>query len=328
MLLASAIISGAGEISIAQPTGACCMPRGGCQIYTQDFCIALNGTYNGDGTTCAGVTCPGACCTVSQGICVVVDALTCKRHGWVWKGGSCADSPCPAQQVAFNVPVAIPDSPAPNIPGQAALAQFTVPDTAAIANLRASVYLAHARQGDLRIILTHVSTGRSVTLVDRPGTGVTGTGGFTAPNFGIPPAPSGDDLIFGDDGATPYAAPYVPSPGIPGVTGTYRPLTPLSTFAGESAQGLWQLSVTDWNPGATGSIVSATLLLDLQRPPCYANCDGSTAAPVLDINDWICFLGRYLDGDPRANCDGSAASPALNVSDFICFIERYAAGCP
>ena len=31
---------------------------------------------------------------------------------------------------------------------------------------------------------------------------------------------------------------------------------------------------------------------------CYANCDGSTAAPVLNVNDFTCFLNRYAAGCP------------------------------
>jgi hypothetical protein len=61
---------------------------------------------------------------------------------------------------------------------------------------------------------------------------------------------------------------------------------------------------------------------------CYANCDGSTAAPVLNVADFTCFLQRYAAGDSYANCDQSTAIPVLNVADFTCFLQRYAAGCP
>lgn len=61
---------------------------------------------------------------------------------------------------------------------------------------------------------------------------------------------------------------------------------------------------------------------------CYANCDGSTATPVLNVNDFLCFLNRYGASDIDANCDGSTVAPVLNVSDFICFSNRFAAGCP
>lgn len=63
-------------------------------------------------------------------------------------------------------------------------------------------------------------------------------------------------------------------------------------------------------------------------PLCYANCDGSTLAPILNVNDYICFLNRFNAGDPYANCDNSTTAPTLNVNDFTCFMNRFAAGCP
>jgi hypothetical protein len=63
-------------------------------------------------------------------------------------------------------------------------------------------------------------------------------------------------------------------------------------------------------------------------PACYANCDGSTIAPVLNVLDFNCFLNRFSSGDSYANCDGSTIAPALNVLDFNCFLNRFSAGCP
>jgi hypothetical protein len=62
--------------------------------------------------------------------------------------------------------------------------------------------------------------------------------------------------------------------------------------------------------------------------PCYANCDGSTQSPALNVADFTCFLQRYAAGDSYANCDQSTQAPVLNVADFTCFLQRYAAGCP
>jgi hypothetical protein len=75
-----------------------------------------------------------------------------------------------------------------------------------------------------------------------------------------------------------------------------------------------------------GSTCSAPATLTVQ-PGGYANCDHSTAAPLLNVADFSCFLQKYASGDPYANCDGSTAAPALNVADFSCFLQRYAAGC-
>jgi hypothetical protein len=62
-------------------------------------------------------------------------------------------------------------------------------------------------------------------------------------------------------------------------------------------------------------------------PACYANCDGSTSAPVLNVADFTCFLTRFAAGDAWANCDGSTSPPALNVADFTCYLSTFAAGC-
>ncbi|MFN0131382.1 MAG: kelch repeat-containing protein [Phycisphaerales bacterium] len=71
-------------------------------------------------------------------------------------------------------------------------------------------------------------------------------------------------------------------------------------------------------------------------PPSRANCDGSTATPVLNIADFVCFLTRYAAAQTLpaaqqvtdfANCDRSTALPVLNVADFVCFANEYAAGC-
>jgi hypothetical protein len=69
-------------------------------------------------------------------------------------------------------------------------------------------------------------------------------------------------------------------------------------------------------------------VLPVAGPTCYANCDQSTAAPVLNVNDFVCFQAKFAAGDAYANCDRSTAPPVLNVNDFVCFQARFAAGCP
>jgi V8-like Glu-specific endopeptidase len=70
---------------------------------------------------------------------------------------------------------------------------------------------------------------------------------------------------------------------------------------------------------------------------CYANCDNSTVPPVLNVDDFTCFINQYAMAQGLshaqqvvhyANCDGSTIAPVLNVDDFTCFINRYALGCP
>jgi hypothetical protein len=59
-------------------------------------------------------------------------------------------------------------------------------------------------------------------------------------------------------------------------------------------------------------------------PDCYANCDGSSQPPVLNVNDFVCFQSRFAANDPYADCD---RNQSLNVNDFVCFQGAFAAGC-
>jgi hypothetical protein len=106
--------------------------------------------------------------------------------------------------------------------------------------------------------------------------------------------------------------------------GTWREsLTPGGIRATSLNGGMtWDTSVVD-PPGGIGA-----MRIEVQAGACYANCDGSTAAPVLNVLDFTCFLQRFAAADPYANCDQSTAAPMLNVADFTCFLQKFAAGCP
>jgi uncharacterized membrane protein len=87
-----------------------------------------------------------------------------------------------------------------------------------------------------------------------------------------------------------------------------------------------------WSISDAGHIVGSGLYQGqphafLLIPGCYANCDGSSSAPVLNANDFLCFLNRFAAGDPYVNCDGSTVPPVLNANDFQCFLNAFAAGC-
>jgi len=69
-------------------------------------------------------------------------------------------------------------------------------------------------------------------------------------------------------------------------------------------------------------------IANLTSVPCYANCDGSTGAPLLTAADFTCFLNKFRASDAYANCDGSTGSPALTAADFTCFLSAFRAGCP
>jgi hypothetical protein len=82
-----------------------------------------------------------------------------------------------------------------------------------------------------------------------------------------------------------------------------------------------QVNFTEGGEGAvTGTTIEGT-------PACYANCDRSTAAPILNVNDFVCFLGNFAVGDEYANCDSSEGTPTLTANDFLCFLNVYTGGC-
>jgi len=104
-----------------------------------------------------------------------------------------------------------------------------------------------------------------------------------------------------------------------------------SRWAGTAAAGPIALARSRTNHEATETGPSFNNLLNPTVypfiPPCYANCDNSSVAPVLNVNDFICFQTKFAQRDPYANCDNSTTPPILNVNDFVCFQQKYAAGC-
>jgi len=63
--------------------------------------------------------------------------------------------------------------------------------------------------------------------------------------------------------------------------------------------------------------------------PCYADCDQSTGAGVLDIFDFLCFQDTFVAGDPYAcDCDTSTGPLVCDIFDFLCFQDAFVAGCP
>ncbi|MFN0131978.1 MAG: GC-type dockerin domain-anchored protein [Phycisphaerales bacterium] len=105
--------------------------------------------------------------------------------------------------------------------------------------------------------------------------------------------------------------------------GSWAPVTP--------GVGMVPIEEINWRNNTTMMVVThgrGIFLGDATLPPaCYANCDGSTAAPILNVNDFTCFLNRFAAGDLYANCDNSTTPPVLNVNDFVCFLNAFGAGC-
>ena len=103
-------------------------------------------------------------------------------------------------------------------------------------------------------------------------------------------------------------------------------LRSLATIRSSESEDAAALPATPVSGGVAVLTLPPYSVVTLQST-CYANCDSSSAAPVLNVNDFVCFLNRFAAGDPYANCDGSTTPPVLNVADFNCFLNAFAAGC-
>jgi serine protease AprX len=321
-------------------TGACCMADGTCNVSGPTTCTTAGGVYAGAGVTCAAANCPqpGACCFPDSS-CSIQSQTQCAALNGVYRGNGsvCATANCPVPVGLYVYPgpaVPIQDGSAP-LPtcGATAIAEIVVPDSFTITDIQTGVHVAISFQGDVRFRLSHGPT--TVELVNRPGAGTVAPAtpyGFSAANYGSGASPGGA-MKFRDAGVRSYSLPAVAAPGLAGTvnaTEVWKPLTgTLASFVGQNAQGVWRLQAEDCAAGITGTIQYFNVFLGGNTGGnCYANCDGSTAAPVLNVGDFTCFLQRFAAGESYANCDASTAPPVLNVGDFTCFLQRFAAGCP
>lgn len=100
----------------------------------------------------------------------------------------------------------------------------------------------------------------------------------------------------------------------------------------QSSGGIYVLTGTAGQPDAGSALAGVYKLASgfwsvFVPDTCYVNCDGSTAAPILNANDFQCFLNKYAAADPYANCDGTTNNPVLTTNDFQCFLNLFAVGC-
>ncbi len=128
-----------------------------------------------------------------------------------------------------------------------------VPDDIAIEHIEVRVQISHSWVGDLGILLDHIDTLNSATLLDRPGVPATSSGC------------SKDDILCTFADAAPSPAEDQCSDSPLALSGTLRPSSPLGAFQGERSIGTWMLAVIDSMPGDTGSL--HRWCLELRGPP-------------------------------------------------------------
>jgi len=311
-------------------TGACCLPNGSCSITSSVVCASQSGIYRGDNTVCATANCPqpitGACCLPAG--CSLLTAAQCLAQNGTYRGDNtvCATANCPITEY-----VEVND--AGDLPGTAAVAAGNGPLLSIRGNLAgndADMYRINiCSPGSFSATTVGGSTvDTQLFLFAANGTGIahddddpnTGVLQSTLSSLFTASLPAGEYLLavsaYDMDPLdtnladlwldTPFNAERAPDG--PGAA------NPVAGWFASGGAGAYTIALQ-------GSCFVST------GPACYANCDGSSVAPILNVSDFICFQTKYAAGDSYANCDGSTTPPVLNVSDFICFQTKYAAGC-
>jgi hypothetical protein len=311
--------------------GACCRPDGVCILTTSTGCLALNGIYRGDGSGCATANCPppptGACC-LDIG-CAVLTQAQCVGQNGTYRGDNtaCATANCPPASVWLE------QGDAGDLPSTAQV--VSGPAGAPLTAIRGVVASGGGEPDMYAIQICDPTAFRASTV---------GSASFDTALFLF--NASGHGVTFADDSGavqSTITSQFIPGSGLYYVAVSGYDNDPLgATTAGE----IWldqpwgeerqpdgpaaAEAVGSWSGGGATGTYSITLLgtcFVSAAPACYANCDSSTIAPILNVNDFICFGARFAAGEPYANCDGSTSAPVLNVNDFVCFLNKFATGC-
>jgi hypothetical protein len=343
-------------------TGACCLPSGACGDFSQAYCTAAGGTFQGVATTCATTSCPqpptGACCLPS-GSCAIMWEGGClaERGTYFGDNSTCTGLVCPTIDVFPQLPHAGANTfPFSQTPGTTMHQVYSSDQFAAISG-GLPIEIS-------RIAFAPTSTGTfSGNVVLRFGyTNAIGgelpaTGGLDVPAIGGGGAPNAigpmQDFFTGFVNHTGVNDPEDFSLIFDGTPFIYDPALGnlLSEIYITDLTGGMSISRAAGGPlgsrtyhrhsGTTGILNAQAhrteMTILVVNSACYANCDGSTVEPVLNVDDFTCFINEYASaqGLPHeqqitayANCDGSTTAPVLNVDDFTCFINSYALGCP
>jgi spore coat protein A len=112
-------------------SGGCCQGST-CTVQTPAACLALPGTYQGDGTSCSPNPCivtTGACCA-NSGTCTEVTQATCTGGGGTYQGdgSTCDTAVCPVVLTPYLDPLPIPPvaTPVSGSPGGVATYNITM----------------------------------------------------------------------------------------------------------------------------------------------------------------------------------------------------------
>jgi subtilisin-like proprotein convertase family protein len=179
---------------------------------------------------------------------------------------------------------------------------LTIDTDGPLTDLNVSLQVAHTFVGDLVFRLTHVESGTSVTLFDRP----VGGGGTC----------NGVDIaaLLDDEAALPVD--QACGDGVPAINGTFTPGDPLAAFDGENLNGSWTLTASD-NAGQNVGVLNSWCL-----QPAIDVAPDSDGDGLADDEDNCTVLANAdqhdTDGDGIGNlCDGDFDQTcAVNFGDL------------
>ncbi len=191
------------------------------------------------------------------------------EHFWrVRAANGCGDSANSAvrsfttiEQFCAFPALAIPDNTPAGVNSDLVIgASLTLDD------LNVDAIIDHTWVGDLTVTLTHVDTGTSAIIIQRPGNPAT--------TFGC----SGDDIDVTLDDAAASPVETQCAAGTPTINGTFSPNNPLAVFNGESFTGTWRLNVSDAVGSDTGTL-QAWCLVPTLAAPTFLAVDDAYATP-------------------------------------------------
>jgi hypothetical protein len=336
--------------------GACCLNDGSCTFVFEAACDTAGGTWAGGNVTCAAANCPAAtaCCFFSS--CAQLVPSACTAQGGISFSGTCATANCPTFQIVENLPGVFTDIA---ITGAiiATGDDASVPFFSSVTNtLMPSANMFASTNGVVSSVqftafsntaLPAASAGRAMfplwddLFADPSQNGAVLHQGLTENGINVHIVQWDNVRLFGGTATGRFQVKIFES-GPVLIQYIYDNVAFASNGAGATIG--YQAAGT---PGSqlqyslnSATVPSGTILSIISSGgggACYANCDGSTVAPILNVEDFTCFINEFASAQSLppaqqvnhyANCDGSTIAPVLNVEDFTCFVNAFAQGCP
>ena len=102
-----------------------------------------------------------------------------------------------------------------------------------------------------------------------------------------------------------------------------------NALASDGVGGVIVSGQTQGNLGGSNAGGVDVFLARYDDSYCYADCDQSTGAGVLDLFDFLCWQNSFVNAEPYAcDCDTSTGNGVCDVFDFLCFQSAFVGGCP